>query len=213
MKILICDDHPVVINGLAEHLENYPLLEICDTASNGFQAIEKYFLEKPDVIIMDISMPEMNGLEAAKRILTKDKEAKILFYSMNLDQSEIYASYKIGGMGFVSKENSLDEVITALHTVRDNEKYFGELFSLKNLLEFENRNQRTKRKLSFREKDILHYVAKDFTDVEIAEVLGIELRMVKNSKLSIKQKFSLSSVDEVKDYALKYSEEQKNSDS
>jgi len=209
MKILICDDHPAAISIVIEHLENYPLFKIIATASTGFEAVEKYFLENPDVVIMDISMPEMNGIEAAKKILERDSEAKILFYSMNLKESEIYTCYKIGAAGFVSKESHSDDIIIAINKIKNGERYFGNLFDYKYFFEFETRAKEPVRKFSFREKDIIHYLAKNYNDKKISEILGVELKIIENLKVKIKQKLSLESMEEVKEYALKYTREEK----
>lgn len=209
MKILICDDHPLVIKDLTEYFETNLLFELAGTAVDGKEAVEKYKIISPDITIMDISMEEMNGIEAAKKIIEYDNNAKILFYSMNVNQSVIFNCYKIGGRGFLSKEEPQDNIQIALQTISKGEKYFGFFFTKENYLNYKNYGNtsvRTKRKLSFREEDILKYAAKKYNDLEISEVLGIGIKAIRGHKINIKQKLGLSDLENFEEIAIKYVE-------
>lgn len=207
MKILIGDDHPVVVNGLLEFLEKIPFCKVVGTANNGRAVCEQYKLLNPDVTIMDISMREMNGIDAARKIIEFDKSAKVVFYSINLNRSEIYSCYKLGGKGYVSKEEPLENLLDAIQWISNDKIYFGDFFSEENYTRYEEKCDQInngKRNLSFREKDILFYVAQGFSNTDIAEVLNISVKTIEDHRRNIRKKKNLVGAAEFIKFAIEF---------
>lgn len=209
MNILIGDDHPIIREGLTEFLKKNSKVKNIYAVENGREAYNKYLSVKPDFVILDISMQEMNGLDAARKIIEHDPLAKILFYSININRSEIYSCYKAGGMGFVSKEEPLENILKAMKSITLNKVYYGDIFTEEKFLDYElkcNQTNKTVRNLSFREKDILHYVAEGYSNSEISEVLHISIKTIEDHRRNIRKKMNIVGKAEFVKFAINYSE-------
>ena len=117
IRVLICDDHALVRSGIVKLLEDEKWIYIVGEAENGEEMIQKYISLRPDLILADISMPVMSGIDAAKRIKQEYPEAKILFLSMLFDEQYIYCAIKVGASGLLSKNVSKDELLYALKEI------------------------------------------------------------------------------------------------
>ncbi|MGH2574855.1 MAG: response regulator, partial [Ignavibacteria bacterium] len=124
-KILIADDHQVVRDGLRNILISSGTMSVVGEAGDGQDAVNIYFESKPDVVIMDITMPNMNGIEATKLIKQKDPEAKILILTMHDNQEYLNQVIRSGANGFVLKNTDKDELLEAVKTVAGGEKFFS----------------------------------------------------------------------------------------
>jgi len=154
MKILIVDDHPVVLNGLASYLNYNKQYDIIGRLTNGIDAVKFFEKNNPDITILDLSMPDIDGLETAKRILCNNKDARILFCSVSMCRQKIYNCYKIGGLGFISKNKPMIKIVEAINCIKEGKLYFSDIFTKKHFVEYDNNSKlfkNKKKKLSVRE--------------------------------------------------------------
>lgn len=125
MRILIADDHPFVRNGVRNILESHPAYEVCGEAENGADAVQKVNELNPDVLILDITMPVLNGIDAARQILEKRPTLPIVILSMHESGTQLEAAKKLGIKGYVSKSRAVQDLIKAVDAVSSGQKYFS----------------------------------------------------------------------------------------
>ena len=123
-RVLIADDHRVVLEGIQATLEGYPEFEVCALAADGLEAVELAGALRPDIVILDISMPRMNGLNAAREIRRIDSAIRIVIFSMHAEPEYIISFYNAGVSAYVLKDSPLQELVAALESVREGERYF-----------------------------------------------------------------------------------------
>jgi two-component system, NarL family, response regulator NreC len=218
IRILICDDHALVRSGIIKLLKEENWIYIVGEAENGEDMIQKYISLKPDLILADISMPVLSGIDAVKRIKINYPEAKILFLSMLSDEQYIYCAIKVGAVGLLSKNVSEDELIYALREVSSGKKYFGPLFDDKKILEITKKYDgntifsldTADVKLTNREEEVLKYVSQGLISEEIGEKLSLGKRTVDKVRINIMQKYDLKSLPALISFAIHYTENKKN---
>jgi two-component system response regulator NreC len=217
IRILICDDHAIVRSGLVKLLEDEDWIYTVAEAENGEDMIRKNETYRPDLILADISMPILSGIDAVKRIKKDYPSVKILFLSMLYDEQYIYCAVKVGAAGLLSKNVSKDELIYALREVSSGRKYFGPLFDEKKVNEIidkydDNRNLSANTvgaKLTTREEDVLKYISQGLMSEEIAEKMNLGKRTVDNVRTNIMQNFDLKSLPALISFAIRYTENKK----
>jgi DNA-binding NarL/FixJ family response regulator len=123
-RVLIADDHAVILEGIKAGLAEYPEFEVCGAAPDGVQAVELAKSLAPDIVILDISMPKLSGLKAAREIRRINSKIRIIVFSMHGDSEYILSLYQFGVSGYVLKECHMTELIRALQAVRRGERYF-----------------------------------------------------------------------------------------
>ncbi len=126
IKVVIADDHQVVLDGFMARLQMEPEIEVIGTASNGLEAVERVKQLKPDVVLMDVSMPIMNGIEATNMIREENPQAKILMLTMHDNREYIMKVMQVGAVGYMLKEISADKMVQAIKTVNQGSTYFCE---------------------------------------------------------------------------------------
>jgi len=219
IRILICDDHEIVRSGIAKLLDEERWIYIAGEAENGEEMIRKYISLRPDLILADISMPIMSGIEAVKRIKQDYPEAKILFLSMLFDEQYVYCAIKLGASGLLSKNISKDELIYALREITLGRKYFGPLYNDKKISEiikkYDNSSNLTfdtaSVKMTNREEEVLNYISQGLMTEEIGEKMNLGKRTLDKVRTSIMQKFDLKSLPALISFAIHHVENKKNS--
>ncbi|MFA8343212.1 MAG: response regulator [Rhodothermaceae bacterium] len=209
INILIGDDHPAVINGMENYFNNKSDINIAAKCKNGKETIEKYCKLKPDIVILDIYMPVVDGYEAAKEILKVDENAKILFYSVSLKRAEIYQTYKLGGKGFISKERELTVFDNAINIVYKNQLYFDNCFTEEQYKEYDEALMSVRKgreNLTNREKDILPLTARGLTNTQIAQKLDLSVKTIEFHKKNIRRKLGQIDSAEFIKFALEFGE-------
>ncbi len=213
IKVLIADDHKLFRRGVVTMLSGFPAISVCGEAEDGEELIKKYFELKPDVLVIDISMPVLSGTAAAKKIKSRDRLAKILFLSMYYSEEHIYTCLVSGGSGLISKNILEEELVFAIKKIYGGEKYFGKDFSGDKLteliLKFEsvylNKINIKKPDLSRRELDVLMLIGEGYTSAEISNKLVIDIRTVDTHRTNIMHKLKLRSLSELIKFAVQYS--------
>lgn len=201
IRVLIVDDHQVVIDGFMARLELEPDIEVIGTASNGVEAIEVAKHLHPDVILMDISMPIMNGIEATGIIKEELPNSRILMLTMHDNREYIMKVMQAGAVGYMLKEISAEKMVQAIKTVNQGATYFCE--SVTQTLFTQDIVPATQRSnpLSRREEAVLKLVAQGHSSKKIATLLNISYRTVETHRHNIKHKLDLHSTAELAKYA------------
>jgi len=212
-KIFIADDHPVVVEGIIRALEKEPGFEIMGTAADGIQAVEQVKALKPDIVIMDISMPNMKGIDATNEIKRWREETLVLIYTMYSDREYITALFRMGISGYVLKREPIQDLIRAVKVVRNGGTYFtktvrkvlqehmdpltmGDLAKVREV-------QNGIAKLTVREREIFALLADGMTPKEIANRLCISPKTVETHKYNIMEKLEVSTVAQLTKIAVK----------
>lgn len=204
IRVLIADDHTIVRSGVRLLLETETDIEVIGDVNNGRDAIRMTEELLPDVVLMDIAMPEIDGLEATRQIKTKFPETKILVLTMHRTDDYFFEMLNAGAAGYVLKAADPEELIRAVRVIARGEVYLYPSMQSKLLSDYLNRvkNQpQIEQKLSRREKEILCLIAEGYTSSEIAEKLVISSSTVYTHRNNLLQKLNLSSRHELIQYA------------
>ena len=202
MKILLVDDHQMVRLGLKSYLELQEDIAEVSEAVNGKEGVEKALAEHPDVIIMDIVMPEMNGIEATLAILKEWPEAKILILTSYLDNEKIYPVLDAGAHGYMLKTSSTEEILRAVKKVAKGE--FAIETEVSKKVEYHRNHIELHEDLTARERDILGLLAKGYENQRIADELFISLKTVKTHVSNILSKLEVSDRTQAVVYAFQH---------
>ena len=181
------DDHPMVIEGMKAMLKQIRYVELCATASNAYEAMEKVKENQPDLVITDINMPEISGVELTSKLKKEFPNLKIIGMSTFNERSYISQMIQNGADGFLVKSASKEEIETAISSVLDGKMYLSSDAGISNSEQKELKNQPT---LTRREKEILTLISEGFTNPQIAEKLFISLYTVETHRKNLLSKFS-----------------------
>ncbi len=198
ISVLIVDDHPMVIGGLTACLTYFDDMEVVGQASNGKEGIEQCLNLKPDVVLMDVSMPTMNGIDATEIMLEKLVDTKVLIFSMHENPEFIANIMAAGAHGFILKDTSAEEIHFAIRCVYEGRPYFSGSI-INSIIEKPIPKNET---LTTREQSILAFIADGFSSKEIANALDISTRTVEAHRRNIKAKLGIESFAELIRYAL-----------
>ena len=207
IKIILVDDHQMFRDGVKSVLSEEKNIDIIGEVGNGNDLYELLKTEQPDLIITDISMPDISGLEIAKYIAENYPGIKILILSMHSNIEFISKALSIGANGYLPKDTSMNELLEAINTIYNGENYFNKEISdtiLKSIIKKSKQEVNPKiEALTKREKEIIKLVVDGFSNKEIAEKLFISIRTVDSHKTNIMQKLNLKSSVELVKYAIK----------
>ncbi|PLX11799.1 MAG: DNA-binding response regulator [Marinilabiliales bacterium] len=209
IRLIIADDHQIVRDGIKSLLENEKEIEIIAEASNGNEVIQLVNDQNPDIVLLDISMPGLSGLEVAEVLQTEHPECKTLFLSMYINEEYILGAIKSGAKGYLPKNTTKSELLDAIHAIIKGKEYFSEDVSAIMLKSYMKRvkedDEREKQnvQLTKRESEILKLFAEGLTNKEIADQLYISIRTVESHKNHIMQKLEFKSTVELVKYAIK----------
>jgi two-component system, NarL family, response regulator DegU len=201
IKIILADDHSIVRNGIKSTLHDAKNIKIIGEASNGLEAIDAVKKLQPDVVVMDITMPEMNGIDATAQITKKYPSTKCLVLSMHDNEDYVFKSIEAGALGYIMKDTSKEEFIKAIETVAKGEKYFST--SISNILvtgylhKVKNPQEENESNLTKREKGILKLIVKGSNNREIADQLDISIRTIETHRANIMKKLHVKNAVEL----------------
>ena len=201
--IVLVDDHAVVRAGVRRLLEQEPLFEVIGEAESGEKAYQILAELKPDVMVMDLSMPGMGGLEAIRRILMRYEKAKILVLSMHEDLSFANQALKLGAKGYLTKNTLADDLVKSIETVTQGDVFLSDEIAKKMAMQSISGNQDPIHELSAREFEIFRLLAEGFDIDAIASTLNISSKTVSNYQTMIKQKLNINTPIELIRYAIK----------
>lgn len=208
IRILIADDHSMVRQGFKQILELENDMVVVAQASNGEEAIDLAIKIKPDVILMDINMPGMNGMQAIKELKKLDKHLKIIVVTIHQDKAYLFETLKLGASGFIQKDADASVLIDAIRKVYRGESYVQPNMTNVLVKEFTrvtsyDKIKRPENKLTDRETEVLELIAEGMLNKEIAKKLYISEKTVKNHVSNIFKKLKVSDRTQAAIYAIK----------
>ena len=213
IRILVADDHQLFRSGVISLLEDEPDIFVVGEAENGEELINLYFQLKPDVVLIDISMPFLTGTEALKEIKKGDPDVKALFVSMHDTEEYVYFALKHNAAGLISKNIMKGELIYAIKTAYNGNQYFGQGWPEEKLREIMTRfeyltgkSSKDNPSLTPREREILRQIGYGLTSMEIAQKIKLSKRTIDSHRSHIMKKLGVSSLPELIKYALKYNQ-------
>jgi two-component system, NarL family, response regulator NreC len=208
VRILIADDHQVVRDGLSALLEDPPRYTVIGTACDGREASVMARKLNPDVVIIDIAMPELNGVDATKRMLAEMPGLRIIALSMHSDKRYISGMLQAGALGYVRKESAFEEITAAVDAVSQGNVYLGEGVAGVVVNDYRQMMARTdgdeSDPLSVREREVLQLLAEGKKTTEIAARLHVSSKTVETHRRQIMSKLDLDSVAALTKYALRH---------
>ncbi len=210
VKIIMVDDHQIVRDGIKALISDEPWIDIIGEASNHHELFALLKTLKPDMIMLDISMPEMSGIEIARQLTIDRPEIKLLMLSMYMSEEFITNAIEAGAKGYLTKTTTQEEIINALKVINEGGEFYSDSVSnilLKSFIKkTQNKVSDTKEQpiiLTKRENEILKHFAEGLSNKEIADRLFISIRTVESHKNNIMQKLDLKSTVELIKYAIK----------
>jgi DNA-binding NarL/FixJ family response regulator len=204
IKVLVADDHPVVRKGLQSCLAKHGHLKVVGEAADGDEALRKTRELAPDVVLMDISMPGMNGLAVTEVLRKELPEVKVLVLSVHSNKSSIFRVIQAGAHGYVSKEAPPEELLRAIESVSGGEPHFSEDIARAALTEFVNSGGKKEpfAQLTTREREVLVQIAEGRSNKEIADHLKIGVRTIETHRERIMRRLNIHSVAGLTKYAI-----------
>jgi two-component system invasion response regulator UvrY len=203
VTIVLVDDHAVVRAGVKRLLEQEPLFEVIAEAESGEKGYQLFGALEPDVMVIDLSMPGMGGLEAIRRIMMRHEKAKILVLSMHEDLSFANQALKLGAKGYLIKNTLGDDLVKAIETISRGEVFLSDEIAKKIAVSSIEGDQDPIHDLSAREFEIFRLLAEGLEVDAIATTLNISSKTVSNYQTMIKQKLNINTPIELIRYAIK----------
>ncbi|MCC6538503.1 MAG: response regulator transcription factor [Bryobacterales bacterium] len=208
IRVLVADDHSVLREGLRSLLCRQADMEVVGEAADGRQAVQFCTQVPADVVLMDIAMPSMNGIEATKRIVESNPDTKVAILSMHSDESYVRRALKAGARAYLLKESAQDEVVNAVRSVAGGKSYFSP--RVKTILQDDYMRQLdqagvddTYELLSPREREILQSIAEGLSNKEMAAQMGLSIYTVETHRRHLLEKLNLHTTADVILYAVR----------
>jgi DNA-binding NarL/FixJ family response regulator len=196
MRILLVEDHPMFRDGLARMLETVEEFEVVGEAVTGEVAVQLAQQLKPNIILMDLNLPKMSGIEATKQIIQEQPDMGILVLTMYDDDSSVFAAMRAGARGYLLKEANRSEIIRAIQAVGDGEAIFSPSIARRMMYYFEAKSKQVQvdvfPQLTGREREVLNHIARGENNAEIASALGLNQKTVRNHVSNILSKLHAS---------------------
>lgn len=210
LRILLVDDHEVVRRGLSVLLRAKPDWEACGEASNGREAVEKALKLNPDVVILDVGMPNLNGLEATRQIVKARPEVRILILTLHDFDTLVQEVLNAGARGFLLKSDAARDLVTAVEALQNHKTYFTPKVAsmvLEGYLKKKSPNATEdatpRAKLTPREREIVQLLAEGKSSREVADALGLSVKTAETHRANIMRKLNLHSVSDLVMYAVR----------
>lgn len=207
VKVLLVDDHQIIRDGIRALLSYTEGVEVIGECDNGFDAVDVAKDMQPDIILMDINMPKINGIDATKQIKKNDPDAKILVLTVHDELAYISKMLNAGALGYVLKTADKNELISAIKTLSQGEKYFSQEVTDTMLSRFIDNHKAgadiEEKELSIREIEVLVLIASELTNAEIGAKLNISTRTVDAHRRSLLHKLGARNTAGLVAYAIK----------
>lgn len=207
IRVVLAEDHTIVRQGLRSILEQQPGIEVIAEAENGREAVRIAEQLKPDVVVMDFSMPELNGLEATRQIKQRVPEVKVLILTRHTNREYVKSILRAGASGYMIKKSAADELILAIQSVYRGDSFLDPSISRividGYLHPSEGENQAQELIITPRQREVLQLIAEGHPNREISSILHISVKTVDNHRANLMDKLGLNSTTELIKYAIR----------
>ena len=206
-RILLVDDHKILRDGISSLLKQYPDMEVIGEAADGRSALRLVKELSPDLVIMDISMPDLNGIDATRRINAEHPEVKVIALSMHYDKQFVSEMFKAGAAGYLLKDSAFEELEHAIRIVMDNKTYINPQVAglvVESLAsQPAHANQKAFNLLTEREREVLQLIAEGKSTKQIASDLNVSTKTVESHRRQVMGKLNIRNVAELTKYAIR----------
>ncbi len=207
ITIILADDHRVMVDGLRFLLDSESDIEIVGEANNGQQAVKIALEKKPDIVIMDIAMQDMNGIEATRQIKKENPKIKVIALSMHSERQIVVGILRAGASGYLLKSSTSTELIEAIRTVYGGGKFISQKISDVVLQEISDISMNLEEigfdRLTYRECEIVQLISKGNSTKQIAELISIRPKTVESHRANIMKKLDIHNLPELTKYAIR----------
>ncbi len=205
ITVILADDHPVVRDGLYFLLNSQPDIKVVGTAVNGHEAVELASKLNPDVVVMDIAMPLLNGIEATQQIRTECPRTKVMILSIHFTSVHIQRALQAGAMGYLLKESAGEEVVEAIRTVYEGKRYLSRKIAETVVDDYVRQGGTDVLEgLSPRERQVLQLIAEGKTSAEAAQLLYLSVKTVETYRSRFMQKLGLKDMTALVKFAIQH---------
>lgn len=208
IRIILVDDHRIFREGMRAGLEDHGDLEVVGEAENGRTAVKLAQELKPDVVVMDLSMPELNGIEATRQILASEPKAKVIILSMHSDQESVSRVLRAGARGFLAKESAMEELVTAIYeVVRKNRTFLSpdiaEIVYQDYARGIQSDPPQGPPELTQREHEVLQLVVEGNATKQVAKMLHVSIKTIETHRKRIMDKLDIHDIPGLTKYAIR----------
>ena len=210
IKVLLAEDHTIVRKGLCALLEKEVDINIVAEAENGREAIEKAQETKPDVVVMDIGMPILNGIETLRQLKKGYPEIKVIILTVHTSEEYVLQALKFGASGYLVKKAAPSDLVAAIHEVHNGKSYLSTSISKTLIDEYlrqgvilsSNGKSYDEKELTSRQSEVLQLLAEGYTNREIAQILCVSIKTVETHRTQIKKRLNIKKTTGLVQYAL-----------
>lgn len=205
IRVLLADDHAIIRDGLRALLQSIPDIEVVDAVGDGRAAVQRAIELRPDVVIMDIAMPDLNGIEAVRILREKLPATRVVMLSMHSDSEHVFRALNAGAAGYLLKESAGDEVVSAVRAVRAGQRYLSRaLESLERRSEVRTNRVSPLDSLSARERQVLQLVVEGRSSAEIARMIHLSPKSVDTYRSRLMKKLGVADVTALVKFAIQH---------
>jgi DNA-binding NarL/FixJ family response regulator len=207
VRVYLAEDHTIVRKAIRSLLDTHPEIEVVGEGNTGMETVAQCVELKPDIVLMDITMPEMNGVEATRQILKNCPATSIVVLSVHKEQQYIFPVLKAGARGYVLKDDMVEDLMSAINAVAKGNSYFSPTIQNHLLRDYVRTGEESKQTLRAdpltpREKQVLQLIAEEYTNKRIAAKLNISLKTVQAHRTNIMDKLDIHSAAGLTKYAI-----------
>ena len=208
IKVLLAEDHTIVRKGIRALLDAVTDIEVVGEAENGREAVEKVGQLLPDVVLMDNTMPTLNGLEATRQIKKQFPEIMVLILTMHTDEEYIFQFLQAGASGYLIKKTAPKELVSAIKAVHRGDSFLSPSISRKVIDEYLRHVEETDKtdsytQLTNREREVLQLIVEGLSNKEIAEQLHLSVKTIGNHRINLMEKLDIHNVSDLTKYAIR----------
>jgi DNA-binding NarL/FixJ family response regulator len=208
IRVLVADDHEVVLEGVRALIERHPDLEVCGLAATGREAVELARKTMPDVVVLDMAMPELDGLEVIRQIRKALPDTEVVVFSAYSSEDIIEEVFEAGAKSYIEKTEASRDLVNAIRLLAEHKPFFTSQASQVLFEKFlvggaRKKDDRSEKKLTPREREIVRLLAQSSSNKEIAAILGISIRTVETHRATLMHKLGVRSVAGVVRYAIR----------
>lgn len=206
MKVLVADDHGIVRSGITLLLERQADIDVVAEADNGADAVKLAIEHRPDVAVLDVSMPKLTGLQAAREIKAQAPDVNVLLLSMHDDERYLYEALRVGAGGYVLKREADQDLVRAVRAVYNGEPFLtgdAQRSLVRDLMEMSPEEAPRRDKLTDRELEVVKLIAEAHTNKQIAEILGLSEKTVESHRANVLNKLGMRDRVELVRYAVR----------